>query len=621
MTTVGNNVGLSKNNILVSNYIYDNYTLSKISNERQQTYEKHISSDNIVESEKKYETGGSTQLSGGPFDSAWPMICHDLRHTGRSPYSPDNSGIEKWRFRTKDCIEASPVIGEDGAIYIGVLGFLLYAINPDCTSKWKYGVGGWIYLSAPAVAEDGTIYVTSWDDFLHAVNPDGTMKWKFCAGANICSSPAISEDGTIYFGSLWSLGSGGKIHAVNPNGTEKWQYQTGDQIMSYPAIGIDGTIYIGSSDNYLYAMNPNGTLKWRYKTGDEIQGHPSIADDGTIYIPSFDDYLYALYPNGTLRWKVKLSVGSDSSVAIAQDGTLYIGSDKLYAYYPNGTKKWSVNLGSFMDDSSPAISEDGTIYICAGQSLVAVDPNGSELWQKKIGKLESSPAIGEDGTIYVGSAQDGFGYLHAFGAPCFTAEAHGPYYGLIGESVQFEGDAYKGVKPYSWLWDFGDGHTSDEQNPSHIYSEDGNYTVTLTVTDSEGNVTDDTTWAWIQDGNIPPDKPTIKGPIKGKPEEIYYYDFLSYDPEGTPIWYFIDWDFGSSSGWLGPYNSGTEIEANHWWPLGTFTIRCKTKDPYGEESPWGELEITIPRSKTTNSFFLQFIERFPLLKLIFLLIY
>jgi PKD repeat protein len=33
----------------------------------------------------------------------------------------------------------------------------------------------------------------------------------------------------------------------------------------------------------------------------------------------------------------------------------------------------------------------------------------------------------------------------------------------------------------TWLWDFGDGNTSTEQNPSHIYNDAGTYTVTLTV--------------------------------------------------------------------------------------------------------------------------------------------
>ena len=35
-----------------------------------------------------------------------------------------------------------------------------------------------------------------------------------------------------------------------------------------------------------------------------------------------------------------------------------------------------------------------------------------------------------------------------------------------------------------WLWDFGDGTQSTEQNPSHIYSNPGVYTVTLTVVDA-----------------------------------------------------------------------------------------------------------------------------------------
>jgi PKD repeat protein len=38
----------------------------------------------------------------------------------------------------------------------------------------------------------------------------------------------------------------------------------------------------------------------------------------------------------------------------------------------------------------------------------------------------------------------------------------------------------------SWLWDFGDGKTSTEQNPGHRYVKFKNYSVTLTVTDDGG---------------------------------------------------------------------------------------------------------------------------------------
>jgi hypothetical protein len=37
----------------------------------------------------------------------------------------------------------------------------------------------------------------------------------------------------------------------------------------------------------------------------------------------------------------------------------------------------------------------------------------------------------------------------------------------------------------SWLWDFGDGSTSTLQNPTHLYTVDDTYTVTLTVTDDK----------------------------------------------------------------------------------------------------------------------------------------
>jgi PKD repeat protein len=42
----------------------------------------------------------------------------------------------------------------------------------------------------------------------------------------------------------------------------------------------------------------------------------------------------------------------------------------------------------------------------------------------------------------------------------------------------------------SWLWDFGDGATATEQNPSHIYSNPRNYTVSLTVTNTYGSDTE-----------------------------------------------------------------------------------------------------------------------------------
>ena len=41
----------------------------------------------------------------------------------------------------------------------------------------------------------------------------------------------------------------------------------------------------------------------------------------------------------------------------------------------------------------------------------------------------------------------------------------------------------------SWKWTFGDGHTSKDKSPVHIYSKEGKYNVTLTVSNAAGNNT------------------------------------------------------------------------------------------------------------------------------------
>lgn len=59
----------------------------------------------------------------------------------------------------------------------------------------------------------------------------------------------------------------------------------------------------------------------------------------------------------------------------------------------------------------------------------------------------------------------------------------GPYTGKVGESIQFTGSVEDGDSEYGWLWDFGDGYDSEEQNPTHIYEEAGTYDVSVYVID------------------------------------------------------------------------------------------------------------------------------------------
>jgi PKD repeat protein len=52
--------------------------------------------------------------------------------------------------------------------------------------------------------------------------------------------------------------------------------------------------------------------------------------------------------------------------------------------------------------------------------------------------------------------------------------------------VDFTSNITGGTPPISFTWDFGDGGTSDSQNPVHTYTQPGNYAALLTVIDDEG---------------------------------------------------------------------------------------------------------------------------------------
>jgi PKD domain-containing protein len=70
-----------------------------------------------------------------------------------------------------------------------------------------------------------------------------------------------------------------------------------------------------------------------------------------------------------------------------------------------------------------------------------------------------------------------------------VADAGGPYIGMSGRAVGFDGSRSSDDDPdlpLSYHWSFGDGATSDAAAPTHAYAARGTYAVTLTVTDAWG---------------------------------------------------------------------------------------------------------------------------------------
>jgi len=113
--------------------------------------------------------------------------------------------------------------------------------------------------------------------------------------------------------------------------------------------------------------------------------------------------------------------------------------------------------------------------------------------------------------------------------------------------------------------------------------------------------------------NSEPEVPAIpSGPLNGKILVKYTYETSTTDPDGDNIYYIFDWNDGTHTGWLGPYNSGETVEASHrWTEKGTYSVKVKSKDAHGIQSDWSNACTTsMPRTFLyENLFFLKILQK------------
>jgi len=86
-----------------------------------------------------------------------------------------------------------------------------------------------------------------------------------------------------------------------------------------------------------------------------------------------------------------------------------------------------------------------------------------------------------------------------------VASPGGPYIGMTGQSIQMNG--LNSWSDYGWItgyyWDFGDGTSGSGPSPTHQYSADGVYTVSLWVSDSEGNWASSEIFVTVDSASLP----------------------------------------------------------------------------------------------------------------------
>ncbi len=165
---------------------------------------------------------------------------------------------------------------------------------------------------------------------------------------------------------------------------------------------------------------------------------------------------------------------------------------------------------------------------------------------------------------------------------CYSAAS--PMGGKAPVTVSFAGQGKRGVPPYTYSWDFGDGTTGTEQYTSHIYSNSGSYTVTLTVTDSLNQTsTDDhlkitvssstglsaTSQASITSGKVP-----------------LTVDFTAVAQGGVPSYTYI-WNFGD-----GTSQTTEETTISHTYTIaGTYTAILTVKDAVNAQATAPGIQI------------------------------
>ena len=194
----------------------------------------------------------------------------------------------------------------------------------------------------------------------------------------------------------------------------------------------------------------------------------------------------------------------------------------------------------------------------------------------------------------IGVGGIGYGRINAYQAVTSSPPPEGPTAGFSAApvggdeplTVDFTDTSISIDGIVSWLWDFGDGQGSTEQDPSHVYDQGGVYTVSLTIAEADGH-----TDTHIEDGYI-----TVldTGPTAGfsaallggdQPLGIGFTD-LSTSYDGITSWL---WDLGDGSTDTQQSPQHTYTEAGSYWV--TLTV---TESDGSSSSVTHAVDVTLP---------------------------
>jgi hypothetical protein len=278
-----------------------------------------------------------------------------------------------------------------------------------------------------------------------------------------------------------------------------------------------------------------------------------------------------------------------------------------YHYQTNATDPEDDDIRYGWDWDGDDIIDEWTPFVSSGEII-----NTSHMWNRS--GINLVQVLAEDEHQSRSNFSDSLQVNISNDPPLVPEIPMGISIGVVGETYWFSTST---VDPendnirYGWDWDGDDDVdewteliTSGKSiNTSHVWDDPGTYFIQVKAVDQTGaysTFSDPFRVIIVHLDNDPPLKPERpSGPSVGIVGRSYSFSTYTTDINDDRILYLFDWDDGTTSDWIGPFESGQFCNVSHIWNAkGSFQVKVKAKDDVGEESVWSDpLPISMPRTR------------------------